>query len=186
MRIITTVKNFLLALTKRDFFLIVASIVGFTVLVSGFIIYRYYDKINFFNQQLRRLNNERAEAQELLGKDLQIKQQQAVVEEVLKKNKTFYLLQYFDTVTSKLRLDQYVKDKRVTTNELENVRAQGYTEIKLDVSIININMQQLAQLLYEIEQNELVSTRRLEITKANKLPAVDVEMTIATLQPKAE
>ena len=58
-------------------------------------------------------------------------------------------------------------------------------EIKLDVSFGDINMKELVELLYKIEQNERVYTKDLKITKNLKKPSIDVSMVIATFEATA-
>jgi len=186
MVIIDTIQHFIHGLTKRSFYLFLAGILAGISLISVVIVYRYYTQTKALTLQLRRLNKDREEAQQLLSKDLEIKKQRAIVEQMFNKNKNFKLREYFDTVIHKLNLEPYVKEVQLSVNNLENVRAEGYTEIRLTASLTNINIQHLVQLLNEIEQNELVFTKRIEITKSATLPVIDAEIIIATLQPKAE
>ena len=58
----------------------------------------------------------------------------------------------------------------------------GYTEIKLDVGLSGLNMKQLVDLLYKIEQNERVYTKDLKIIKNLKSPTIDVTLVIATFE----
>ncbi len=186
MRIIETLQTYSVNLSRRNFYLILGTIMSATALICSIILYRHYGHVTSLQTQLRRLNKDRGEARELLSKDLQIKKQRTVVEEMLQKNKNFKLMQYFDTTINKLNLEPYIKDKQISVTSLENLRAEGYSEIRLTATLVNMNTQQLAQLLYEIEQNELVFTKRVEITKSATLPAIDAEIIIATIHPKAE
>ncbi len=47
-------------------------------------------------------------------------------------------------------------------------------------------MKQLVDFLNELEQNNRISIKRLEITKSKTGQTIDVQMTISTLQQKIE
>ncbi len=48
-----------------------------------------------------------------------------------------------------------------------------------------MNMRELSELLNVLEQNKRVYTKELEVQKSRKSPrAIEVQLTIATLQPR--
>ncbi len=71
----------------------------------------------------------------------------------------------------------------------ENVVAIGqdehYSETVANYQLAGISMKQLTQFLDEIDENQRVFTKELEITKSKKVPrAIDVGIVVATLMPK--
>jgi len=173
-------------LSSKDAKKYASIIIGIILLLCSFMIYRYFAQVDLLKKQLRKINIDRQEAQELLSKDIKIKKKKEEVDSILKKGKNFKLIQYFDSVTTKLGLAQTVKDREVSSNELENLRSQGYSEVKLTINLLDINMKQLVELLNEFEQNERIYTKSLDITKSEMNPTIDVNIVIATIQPKEE
>jgi len=67
------------------------------------------------------------------------------------------------------------------------VREDGYQEVSMYTELANMNMKQLTELLDKIEQNKRVYLKTINIVKAKgKADAIDVALTIGTLQSKAE
>ena len=182
MKFINKITDFVENLEKRQFLQLVGGIFLALLLVCGLIIYFYYSKTNSLLRDIKNVNSKRTEARELLTRNLAVNQQREKVDEILKKDKNFKIGNYFNTLAEQQRLSTYVKDKQITTSDIE----QGYTEIRLSVSIKNINMKQLVDLLEKIENNERVFTKKLDINKSEKLPVIDVDIVIATLEAKPE
>ena len=186
MKALEKIQNFIGSLNEKDFLKYTYIFLFIMLLISGFIVYRHFSKIGSLKKELQRINTSRQEAQVILTKDIQAKKQKAIVDDILDKGKNFKLSGYFDAVTNHMGLDKNVKEKSTSESELENLTAQGYIEVKLNAIITDLNMQQLTELLDEFEKNERIYTKSLEITKANKTPTIDVNLVIATLQPKSE
>lgn len=186
MNFIDKSKNFILSLDEKSFKRYIYVLISIVLVLVGLIFYRHYSKIGRLRKELQTINRSREEAQVILTKDVQVKKQKKIVDEILEKGKNFKILQYFDSITDLLRLSNNVKDKKVSVNELENLRTKEYSEVKLDASLTGIDMKQLVELLNEFEKNERIYTKNLEIIKSSRVPALDVNITIATLQPKTE
>ncbi len=186
MNLIEKSKNFILSLDEKTFKKYSYIIIAIILVLVGLILYRHYSKIGKLKKELQTINRSREEAQIILTKDVQVKKQKKIVDEILEKGKNFKIVQYFDSTTNALRLSNNVKDKKVSVNELENLRTKEYSEVKLDATLTAIDTKQLVELLNEFEKNERIYTKNLEIIKSNKVPALDVNITIATLQPKTE
>ena len=186
MKVLEKIQNFIISLNKKDFLKYIYILLFILLIIFGFIVYRHFSKISSLKKQLQRINLARQEAQVILTKDVKAKKQKAIVDNILNKEKNFKLRGYFDSVTSKIGIDKNVKEKSTSESELENLTAQGYIEVKLNAVLADLNMKQLAELLDEFEKNERIYTKSLEITKSNKTPTIDVNLIIATLQPKVE
>ena len=150
--------------------------------MSALVIYKYYSNMNSLIKQINFTNAMRNETKELLARNLAVKKQKEKVDEVLDSDKNFRIMHYFDDLTKQLRISQYVKEDKQINIESK----QDYNEIALTAKINNINMKQLVDLLQSIENKEIVFTKKLDITKSEKLPVIDVDIVIATLQAKTE
>jgi hypothetical protein len=183
-KILNNIFNFFENLNHKEIIKLIIIILSTIILISGFLIYRYYSNTNSLLKQINYNNVMRSETKELLTRNLAVKQQQEKVDEILTKDKTFKLMQYFDELAQELRLTHYVKNKQINISDIDS--KQDYNEVTLSVNINNINMKQLTDLLLKIENNERVFIKKLEITKSDKLPVIDVNIMIATLQSKTE
>lgn len=182
---IEKVIHYIQNLNKKDFIKYAYICFAILILVSGFILYRYFSNITALKKDLKKINNFRQEAQVILSKNIQVQKQKANVEEIIEKGKNFKLLQYFDSTMEKIGI-RNIKEKEISTSDLENLKAQGYTEVKLTSSISGTNMKQIVELLDEFEKNERIYTKSLEITRSADNKSVDVNIVIATIQPKSE
>lgn len=169
---------------KKQFNTVIAVLV-FVFIVGAFFTYRYFGMIQSMNKQMTSLNKARRETQRLLAQDKEIKKQQAKVEDMLVQQKNFKLKEFFQSIIDRLKLQPYVVSDRITRNELRNMRAADYQEILLEAQLHNMNIKQVADLLYEVEQNERVYTKSVEIKRSATNPVVDLTITIGTLQKKA-
>lgn len=186
MKIFDKVRNFFIGIEENDFKKYLLIFFTIIFLALGFILYRYFSRINYLKKEIQRINVSRQEAQQILTKHQQVKKQKALVDEILERGKSFKLVDFFNSVVEKLNLSNKVKETKLNISGLENSNTQEYEEIKLEVDLGGMNMKELTDLLNEIEETERVYIKGLEITRNKNTPAVDVNINIATLQLKAE
>lgn len=184
MKFFDKIFDFLNDLSEKNFIHFIVIFLAFVAGLCGVIIYKYYSSSSDQIKQIRTINNLRTEAKDLLERNLAIKKQQEKVDEILNKDKNFKIINYFDTLTKELRLNNYINEKSKQINISDVESKQNYSEIRLSVKIQNINMKQLTGLLEKIENNERVFIKKLDINKSEKLPAIDADLTIATLEEK--
>lgn len=184
MKIFNKIFDFFNKFSEKKFIQFIIIFLVFITTLCGIIIYKYYSNTNNLVKQIKSINNLRIEAKDLLERNLAIKNQQEKVDEILTKDKNFKIINYFETLTKELRLNNYIneKSKQISISDVES--KQNYSEIRLNVKIQNINMKQLTDLLEKIENNERVFIKKLEINKSEKLPTIDADLTIATLEEK--
>lgn len=169
---------------SRQYFLKLCAVIALCILcVSVLFIYMFYHQKHKLLNNLTTVYKQRNESQDLVFRNNAIKQQEEIVTELLKKNKDFKLLQFFDSTIDQLRLTKYVISKGSPKIESKN---SSLSEISLDTKISNINMKQVVEVLQKIEASEIVFIKKLDIKKTGKMPTVDIELTIATLQLKSE
>lgn len=183
MNLLNKYTDFIAHRSRKDFIRLLIALCGLILAVLIFLIYLFFHQKHTAVRALQDAYKQRNELQLLIEKNNEIKRQKEIVSQLLEKNNNFKLIQFFDVLVDTQRLGQYVADKRLTTTELEQ---QSMLEIELAIQLRAITMQQLVLLLQKIEENERVYFKKLEIRKAGKLPAIDVDVTIATLQLKSE
>ncbi len=182
MNIIEKVKEFLEELDTKGFYKYVGIFTGILAILTIFMIYRFYSNVDFYNRNIRTLNNDREEVQELLEKAAAVKQQKKDVNEMLEADPNFKIAGYFKDILAQLNLESKQISSTVTTQERGE---QDYNESILTAKFGDMNMKELSELLNVLEQNKRVYTKELEIQKTRKSPrAIEVQLTIATLQPR--
>ena len=149
----------------------------------SFIVYSFYSNVGYYKKQIQSINNEREEIQELLEKAALIKEQKQDVNAMLEDDPNFKIAGYFKDVLAQLQLTNK-KDSETTIPERGE---QDYDERILSAEFSNMNMKELSELLNEFEQNKRVYTKELVMQKSNKkTPSLKVQLTIATLEPRAK
>jgi type II secretory pathway component PulM len=183
MIMVDKINNFLVRLDKKQFYLYLGSLIGSLVLVCGLIFYFLVGSLQELDQQMEKINNTRSDIQQLLTRLARVKQQQVEVDALLAKDPNFKIRSYVNDLMAQLNLEHTLKAiPRYWEQKLE----RGYVEQLLDVSFANLNMSQLCAFMNEIEKNPRVYTKKIEIIKSERGPTIDVNSTIATVQPKAE
>jgi type II secretory pathway component PulM len=174
-RIIRFVKQ----LDVRETYQFIGGLVALISLVVGLFFYRYYSLINGLQRQMVRINQQRVVTQELLSRYDEVVQQQHHVEELLKRDPNFKLKQFFIDTLQKLSLaNSLVRDPEVASQAL----VTDYIEIKMDVRLTAITMQQLVELLHAVEQSERVYIKEMKITAVPQKQMLDVTLVVATFE----
>lgn len=185
-QITNQVTDFFWNLDKKKFNQITIGLLTGTTIILGGIIYLQFRRTSHFKKEMNIINKNRERVKEILEKNELIKMQRARAEEILAQNKQFKLKQYIeDDLLKQLNLGANLKSDPVSINDLENLRAQGYEEVRMVLDLININMKQLIDLLDILEHNNRIVLKKLEITKSKQQPTIDVTLTMSTLQHKA-
>ncbi|MBI2353249.1 hypothetical protein HYV11_03360 [Candidatus Dependentiae bacterium] len=176
---INTIKNFINGLDRKEFIFYSSIYLGFCLFLVFGIMIRHIYVMQEAKNKIISLNQARKKVQEVLTQFSQVIHQRNNVDALLQKDKSFYLQKFFkDLIQQPSLMIKNVNDKP-STQKLEN----GYTEESLNVTLTAITTQQLCMLLKEIENEERIYIKSLDITKpiAKK---INVSMVIATLIPK--
>lgn len=185
--IINKSQEFINSLDHKSFLKYVYGALGALLLVSALLTYRYFSKVSYLKEEWHKVNRTRKDAKSLLARDALVRQQKEVVDEILKKGKSFRIMHYLDLVLNNLGLKNNKGEVRgPNISPLKNVRSQDYVEIILEATLKDINSKQLADFLNEIEKNDRVYTKSLEINTIKKTKTIDVKITIGTVQLKFE
>lgn len=173
------IRDYIKKLDTEQLFKAIGIVFGGVIVVVGVLLYSYYNGNDQLERKLRRLNQQRDQARVILEKYAKVRQQQAKVDEILAKDTNFKIMQYFTTIVQRLQLAQLItREPEISSEEL----VDGYTEIKLTVTLSGLNMKQVVDLMYALEQNERVYIKEITITKTQKAPIVDFALVIATFE----
>jgi hypothetical protein len=184
-QMINQVTDFFWDLDKKQFNRLALGLIAGALLLLGGTIYLQFRRARFFKKEMTAINVNRTRIKEILEKNEQIKMQQKRAEEILAKDKQFKPKEYLEILLNKLQLMSNLKSSQLNTNDLEKLRAQGYEEVRIEFELININTKQLVDLLSELEKNDRIDIKKVEITKTKQQPTISAILIISTLQHKA-
>lgn len=180
-----SLKQFIEGLDEKDFYKYLAGAIIAIVIIMGLILFVNYRSISALKKRTNRLNTNRQAVQEILTTFERVKQQKAAVASILEKDKTFKIVGYLDELIARLGLTPH-KTGTMQQSEEPLEHLPEYNEIKIIVPFTDMNMRQLTELLNEIDKNERIYTKELDIVKSPTKPSLDVTLTIATLQARTE
>ncbi len=187
-RLLARIESFLATQNSSMFRNYILVYIGtFSVLCGGLIFYYNYRTAAMI-KNIRTLNTKRVQVQELLSKELTIREQQNLVDELIQQDKNFLIMHYFETIAEQLNLTNKLQEKpRLTTNEPAMLKSKGYSELILEIKLDDLNMWQVTQLLEELEKNKRVYIKNLELeSNPDTPPTVSLLLTIATLKNHTE
>lgn len=179
----TQIRDYILDLDESQAYKWIGGVIVAIVICCSIIIYSFYAATENAQKRLKRVNQLREEARVILEKHEMVKKQQQEVDTILMKDPAFKIKEYFTALLKELGLERNMT-KSAEVSDPQDLN-NGYSEVKLDAALSELNMKQLSNFLYKIEQNERIFTKELTITKALKSPTIDVTLVIATLQPQA-
>lgn len=153
------------------------------VVLAGFIVFQNRRSVTFWLRRIHTINELREQTRELLDRAERVHQQRLEVDEMLAEDENFKISGYFQQVLTKLGLT----DKKTESESTSQERDDNYRVDVLNAKFAGMTMKECVELLQEIEQNPRLYTNELEIKQSKKIPrTVDVTISIATLQPKAQ
>lgn len=164
----------------RELLIYAGSFIALVSMILGLLFYVHVKRINYYTQQLNTLDRQRKETRNLLARYKIVNQRQAEVETILNTDATFRIEPLYATILQKLGLTLN-QPEAPTSDNGETVK--GKTERILKSHLTNMSMKQLTDLLSAIADIPQLYPQDLEITKIPNTQAVNVDLTIATLQP---
>lgn len=152
-------------------------------LILGLILYRYYSSVSYIHKNIRRVNEERERVKEIALSYELVEEQQRLVEALIKKNPNFKIAGEFEKILTQHKLmSNLVRKPDTHPTPLDT----GHTEVTLLASLTNLNMKTIAELLDTLERNERITIKEIEITKPTNGRTVNLNLTIATLEPTSQ
>jgi hypothetical protein len=174
-------KAYLETIESADQKKIIHAIIGIIIvmtLVTIFYGWRYISVTRTLTRSLRVLNDQREEARILREKMLRVHNQRTAVDQMLAQEPDFKIGGYVAFLLQKLKLSD---KKRLEETSQADVQ-ENYRETEVMLKLGDMNMQNLVELLYAIEQKQRIYIKRLEIERSKKQPSsIDVQLAIATL-----
>jgi len=163
---------------RREFYRLMAIVAGALLLFMAIFLYRYYSLSHQLEQRLKQVNVQRKEARLLLEQYEHVIAQQQAVDTLLKEEPGFKIKQFFATVVQGLNLTGHLKqDNETSSHEL----VDGYIEVELPAQLQGLNMYQILELFYKIEQNKRVYIKESTISKTNN-GLLNLDVAIATFE----
>lgn len=176
-------KLFLDEFEQKNFYRVIAAVILFLVLFFGFLLYLHSNKIASLQKSLKHINRERIRARDLLEEHNRVEAQKAVVDKVLSEEKSFKILEFGNNVLQETNLQRKLS-KPLELSEPQDL-GNNYNELRLEISLTGMSMQELVDLLYnKIQNNNKIYTKELSITKPSQSSTLDVTLVIATLVRK--
>jgi hypothetical protein len=175
MRFLDNVHDFIRNLSRTEIIRYSALYVSICLMAMIAIFARHIMTLNEFTAKTTQLNKSRGNVQQIFTKYQVIQQQKNKIQELLKKNKNFYIQKYFQDLLTQQHLSTQVTS-RFTSEKLPN----EYIQESLVITIHAITTQQLCELLLALEQQPLVYVTFVDITPQAK--KINVSMTLATMR----
>jgi hypothetical protein len=182
MAVLSRIKDFIRGLDERELYLYMGGFLAFMLLLLGLLIYLHYSRVNRYMTDLKRLDTQRGQTRKILSNYKSVNLQQARVEEILAENKNFRIGEAYGTIINRLRLGGHQQELPTPTS---GETVSGKTEVLLHSHLTGISMKQLTDLLSEIANVIQMYPKDLVIKKMPNAQAVDVDLTVATLEPAA-
>lgn len=182
MEIVNRLRLAIEGLERKDFYKYLIIVLAVVFFLVGFFVFRFYRNMSALRIRIDDVNEIREEkVRSILKRMDSVERQRKQVNDILAKEKDFLIAGYFDDLLSQQRLVDNRTEESTSIIELGN----DYREVVLRARFVGMTMKQLCELLDAIEKKERVYAKSLEIIRSTKTPeTIDVNMTIATLQPK--
>jgi hypothetical protein len=179
MFIIDTIQSFIESLEERDFYKYLALSITVILGILFLVFFMYYRATNSIIDRITTINDLRENVQQILTASKKVKKQREEIDTILAQDENFKIGAYFDKTLTALRLSD--KSQPPDYSHIDHTGA--YRENILRAKLTDMTMKDLAELLNDIEKNQRVYTKELEITKSRK-GNLDINLTIATLERK--
>ncbi len=154
---------------------------GIFVILLGLLFYFHYSRVSWYTIQLRNLSRERDKTRKILAKTKKVKAQQKQVEDILAKDKDFRIGQAYQSIIKQGRLINKLVDKKPTPRTGETI--SGNTEVLINSTLRGLSMKEVTDFLLLIAKVPQLYTKEITIKKVPGRPTVDIDITVATLEP---
>lgn len=155
---------------------------GLFCALFGLLIYFHYSRVTWYTDQLKQLDKWRSQTRQLLRNSKLVKAQQQQVEEILARDKEFRIGQAYQKIIRDARLNEKLIDQSPpTTGETVSDK----TEVQITSNLRNLSMKEVTNFLMLIAQVPQLYTKDITIKKTPGRPTVDIDITVATLEPSA-
>jgi len=181
MEFLRPLKEAIFSRTYKELVLWMYGYVGIVLCIVGFYLFLHMRFIQEMCDQFEGINKSRKKLQLVLSEYQAVKQQQLQVDEIVKKDKSFYLKKYYQDLIAAVGISQ-VGDATISDQKLEN----GYSLELLQARFANTTTQKLVEFLQKIEESARVYVKTIDITKGMQPNTIAVVLVLATIKPKEE
>lgn len=177
------IQNYVTSLDRQHLYRFMGGVLAGIVVLILLVVYLRYSYIEQGLTQLADLNEQREKIKVIVTSAERVKKQREEVDAMLAKDESFTISGYLETVLKKLNLSD-----KTTIGEYSQVdRENGYRESTRKIRLTGMNMKQVCELLRELEHNERIYTKDLEIVRSSRQPqTIDVMLSVATLEPRTK
>lgn len=182
MLFIEGLRSFFERMSARTFYITVVSYLTLVFSLALLCIIALVLRTSALATTISDLNELREETRILREKAEQVQMQRTAVNEILSKEPDFKIASYFDDTLNSLQLIA----KKGKTEIARTDREDNYQETELTAQIVDVNMKQITELLYAIEQTRRIYIKKVDIAKSKKGSSLELGIVIATLLPKTE
>lgn len=173
-------RDFIRELDKKEFRLYAGLYIAISAFLIIGIVVRHIYLVREAKAKVVQLNDTRKKVQKIITDFGLVTQQRTKVDILLAKDKNFHIQKFYQDVAQRLAIPIDAKEK-LSSQKLDN----GYIEESLTISLLKITTKQLCDLLKDIEGEERIYIKNIEISK-NLVKKINVTMDIATLRSKSE
>ena len=165
---------------ERELYTYYAIIGGIIFFLFGLLTYYHYSNVSWYNRELNKLNKQRTITRQILQDSKMVKAQQQKVEQILAQNKDFRIGEAYQTIIRNGNLASKLVDQSAPTTG-ESI--SGKTEVQVTSKLKNMSMKEVTDFLVMIASVPQLYTKEISIQKPFGKPSVDVDITVATLEP---
>ncbi len=180
MEFLEKIREFIKGLEDKDAYLYFAAFIGFLLLLLAGSFYFHYRRVNKYLDEIKNAESMRTQTKKIISDYKAVSAQRARVEEILAENKDFRIGEAYQSILDKSGLARF-QTEPVAPTRGETVG--GKTEILISSHLAGLSMKQLTDLLLQIANVPAMYTKDLIIKKSPNAPAVDIDITVATLEP---
>lgn len=183
MQFLDSIRDYIKEMDESEYYKYFGAFIGALLLLIGLLSYFHYSRVRAYKSDLKMLETQRKQTQKILADYKSVTAQKEKVEDILAQNKDFRIGEAYQTVLEKLGLMLRQTDKTAPT---EGETISGKTEIYVSSHLNGLSMKQLTDLLFQIANIPQMYVKDLVIKKNPTMPAVDVDITVATLESPVE
>ena len=153
---------------------------GVLFLFFSILMYNHYSRVSWYTNELKKLNTQRNITRQILRDSRMVKTQQQQVEEILAQDKDFRIVEAFQIIIRNGNLSSKLVDQSAPTTG-ESI--SGKTEVHVTSKLKNMSMKEVTDFLILIANVPQMYTKEISIQKPFGKPTVDIDITVATLEP---
>jgi hypothetical protein len=162
---------------QKYIYIVIGIILGLTVLLG----WQYFNTVAKLNKKINSINGIREDVRGMRQMMLQVNTQRTAVNEMLAEEVNFKIVAFFNSVLAKLNIVDNKKTEEVSQIDRED----QYRETELNVTMADMDMKQVTELLFELEQKKRIYIKKLDIEKSKKgQNTLEIILIIATLSNK--